>query len=51
MEAIDFADEASRKAAGDLKPLEFTIDLKNDSLVLKRAGGNPDYSEIWQRVK
>ena len=51
VEAIDFADEASRKAAADQKPLEFTIDVKNDSLILKRVGGNPDYSEVWKRVK
>ena len=51
VEVIDFADEASRKAATDQKPLEFTIDVKNDSLILKRVGGNPDYSEVWKRVK
>jgi hypothetical protein len=51
VETIDFADEASRKAAADQKPLEFTIDLKNDSLILKRVGGNPEYSEVWKRVK
>jgi hypothetical protein len=51
VETIEFADEASRKAAAGEKPLEFTIDIKNDSLVLKRVGGNPDYSEVWKRVK
>jgi hypothetical protein len=50
-ETIEYADEASRKVAADQKPLEFTIDIKNDMLVLKRVGGDPEYSEVWKRVK
>jgi hypothetical protein len=51
IETIDVADEASRQAVGALKPLEFTVDVKNDSLVLKRVGGDPDDSEVWKRVR
>jgi hypothetical protein len=51
VESIDVADDASRKAVGDQNSLEFTVDVKNDSLVLKRVGGNPDYSEVWKRIK
>jgi hypothetical protein len=50
-ETIEYADETARKTAMDQKPLEFTIDLKNDMLVLKRVEANPDYSEVWKRVK
>jgi hypothetical protein len=51
VETIDYADEASRKAAEGQKPLEFQLEVKQDMLTLKRVGGTPDYSEVWKRVK
>jgi hypothetical protein len=51
VETIDYADEASRKAAEGQKPLEFQLEVKQDLLTLKRVGGTPDYSEVWKRVK
>jgi hypothetical protein len=50
-ESIDFADEASRKAAEGQKPLEFRVELKQDLLTLTRVAANPPYSEVWKRIR
>jgi hypothetical protein len=47
VETIEFADEASRKAAEGQNPVEFTFDVKDDVLTLKLEG----YTEVWKRAK
>jgi hypothetical protein len=51
VETIDYADEASRKAAEGQKPMRFAVDIKEETLVLKLVDPDTNYSEVWKRVK